>query len=123
MPKKVDTGPSLPGASPKGISLCPFCGEDVDAPIEQVKRKMDEFTAGTCQCGAVYTCDPTGFNVGAAMVECMVRACEDNWDLAWELTPDDDYISGRLDKYDEQTHQIVELGNLDGLEPEPIDGF
>ena len=75
---------------------------------------MNEFTAGRCQCGAVYTCDPTGFNVGAAMVECMVYACNDNWDLAWELTPDEDYISGRLDKYDEQTHQVVELGNLDG---------
>ena len=101
-------------ANIKVLPWCPFCGEDVDAPLEQVKRKMNEFTAGTCQCGAVYTCDPTGFNVGAAMVECMVRACDDNWDLAWELTPDEDYISGRLDKYDEQTHQIVELGNLDG---------
>lgn len=101
-------------ANIKVLPWCPFCGEDVDAPIEQIQRKMNEFTAGTCQCGAVYTCDPTGFNVGAAMVECMVRACDDNWDLAWELTPDEDYISGRLDKYDEQTHQIVELGNLDG---------
>lgn len=98
----------------KVLPWCPFCGENVDAPLEQLERKMNEFTAGTCQCGAVYTCDPTGFNVGAAMVECMVRACNDNWDLAWELTPDEDYISGRLDKYDEQTHQVVELGNLDG---------
>jgi len=93
---------------------CPFCGENIDPPTEQAQRKMNEFTAGRCQCGAVYTCDPTGFNVGAAMVECMVYACNDNWDLAWELTPDEDYISGRLDKYDEQTHQVVELGNLDG---------
>ncbi|MBU0483297.1 MAG: HEAT repeat domain-containing protein [Proteobacteria bacterium] len=93
---------------------CPFCGQDVGRPREQVQRKMNEFTAGACQCGAVYTCDPTGFNVGSAMVECMVHACDDNWDLAWELMPDDDYLSGRLDKYDEQTHQVYELGNFDG---------
>jgi hypothetical protein len=101
-------------ANIKVLPWCPFCGQNIDPPLEPVNRKMNEFTAGSCQCGAVYTCDPTGFNVGAAMVECMVYACDDNWDLAWELTPDEDYISGRLDKYDEQTHQIVELGNLDG---------
>lgn len=93
---------------------CPFCGQDVGRPQEPVQRKMEEFTTGTCQCGAVYTCDPTGFNVGAAMVECLVHACDDNWDLAWELMPDEDYISGRLDKYDEQSHQIIEVGNFDG---------
>ncbi|MDF1577326.1 MAG: HEAT repeat domain-containing protein [Desulfobulbales bacterium] len=101
-------------ANIKVLPWCPFCGQNIDPPVEPVHRKMNEFTAGSCQCGAVYTCDPTGFNVGAAMVECMVYACDDNWDLAWELTPDEDYLSGRLDKYDEQTHQIVELGNLDG---------
>jgi hypothetical protein len=101
-------------ANIKLLPWCPFCGENVDKPQEPVQRKMDEFTTGVCQCGAVYTCDPTGFNIGAAMVECMVHACNDNWDLAWELTPDEDYLSGRLDKYDEQTHQIVELGQLDG---------
>ncbi len=93
---------------------CPFCGQDIGRPRAPVQRKMDEFTTGTCQCGAVYTCDPTGFNVGAAMVECLVHACDDNWDLAWELMPDEDYLSGRLDNYDEQTHQIVETQNLDG---------
>ncbi|MBU0481835.1 MAG: HEAT repeat domain-containing protein [Proteobacteria bacterium] len=102
------------GANIKVLPWCPFCGQNVDKPQEPLQRKMDEFTTGTCQCGAVYTCDPTGFNVGAAMVECLVHACNDNWDLAWELMPDDDYLSGRLDKYDEQTHQVVELGNLDG---------
>ena len=101
-------------ASIKVLPWCPFCGGDVDKPREPVQRKMDEFTTGTCACGAVYTCDPTGFNIGSAMVECMVHACNDNWDLAWELTPDEDYLSGRLDNYDEQTHQVVELGHLDG---------
>ncbi|MFH1020039.1 MAG: HEAT repeat domain-containing protein [Pseudomonadota bacterium] len=93
---------------------CPFCGQDVGRPQEPVQRKLDEFTVGECQCGATYTCDPTGFNVGAAMVEAIVHACDDNWDLAWELLPDEDYLTGRIDNYDEQTHQVFETKNVDG---------
>ncbi|HIJ90220.1 MAG: HEAT repeat domain-containing protein [Desulfobulbaceae bacterium] len=93
---------------------CPFCGQDVGRPREPVQRKLDEFTMGECQCGATYTCDPTGFNVGAAMVEAIVHACDDNWDLAWELLPDEDYLTGRIDNYDEQTHQVYETKNVDG---------
>ena len=93
---------------------CPFCGQVVGRPKEPVQRKLDEFTVGECQCGATYTCDPTGFNVGAAMVEAIVHACDDNWDLAWELLPDEDYLTGRIDNYDEQTHQVYETKNVDG---------
>lgn len=93
---------------------CPFCGQDVNPPQEPARRKMDEFKVGACQCGAVYTSDPTGFNVGAAMVECMVYACDDNPDLAWELVADDDFLTGRIDNYDEQTHQVYEVKNVDG---------
>ncbi len=98
----------------KVVPWCPFCGQDVNEPQEPTNRKMDEFKVGKCQCGAVYTSDPTGFNVGSAMVECLNYACDDNWDLAWDLTPDDDYLSGRIDNYDEQTHQVYELKNVDG---------
>jgi hypothetical protein len=93
---------------------CPFCGQDVDPPREPVQRKMNEFKVGTCQCGAVYTSDPTGFNVGSAMVECLVYACDDNWDFAWELTADEDYLTARIDNYDEATHQVLEKKNVDG---------
>jgi hypothetical protein len=75
---------------------------------------MDEFTMGVCQCGAVYTCDPTGHNVGAAMVECLVHACNENWDLAWDLIPEDDYLTSRLESYDEVTNQVLPHGSLDG---------
>lgn len=98
----------------KVLPWCPFCGQDVDQPQEPAQRKMDEFKVGTCQCGAVYTSDPTGFNVGSAMVECMVYACNDNSELAWDLTADEDYITGRIDNYDEQTHQVYETKNVDG---------
>lgn len=83
-------------------------------PKPPIARKLGEFCVGKCQCGAVYTSDPTGFNVGSAMVEALVYACNDNWELAWDLLPEDDYMIGRLENYDEMTHQIVEKRNLDG---------
>ena len=93
---------------------CPFCGMDVGRPRESAQRKMTEFPVGTCECGAVYVADATGHNVGAAMVECLVYACHDNWDFAWELIPEDDYLTGRLEDYDDVTHQVVPKRNLDG---------
>jgi hypothetical protein len=93
---------------------CPFCGLKVDPAVDAPNRKMSEFTVGSCSCGAVYSCDPTGHNIGAAMVETLVHACGDNDDLAWELMPEDDYLTGRIEDYDEQTHQVVETRNIDG---------
>lgn len=93
---------------------CPFCGSDVGKPTEAMQRKMTEFPVGNCECGAVYVCDATGHNIGSAMVECLVYACNDEWDLAWELVPEDDYLTGRIENYDEVTHQVIPKGNLDG---------
>lgn len=93
---------------------CPFCGMDVGRPMDSTQRKLREFPMGTCDCGAVYVCDPTGHNVGAAMVECLVNACADHWELAWELVPEDDYLTGRLEDYDDVTHQVIPKRNLDG---------
>jgi len=93
---------------------CPFCGQEVDPAVDKPNRKMSEFTVGSCSCGAVYSSDPTGYNVGAAIVETLVHACGDNDDLAWELLPEDDYLTGRIENYDEVTHQVVETRNLDG---------
>lgn len=93
---------------------CPFCGQDVGKLHYPDARKMGEFALGSCPCGAVYASDPTGFNVGSLIVECLVHACGDDWDLAWELLPDEDYLTSRIEDYDEQTHQVVETRNLDG---------
>ena len=93
---------------------CPFCGQNVEKPLEPAQRKMSDFPVGKCVCGAVYAYDATGYNVGAAMVETLVYACNDNWDLAWELTADDDYLSDRIEPYDDVTNQVVETGNVDG---------
>ncbi len=93
---------------------CPFCGQRVGKASDAVQRKMNEFPVGRCQCGAVYSCDATGHNVGAALVETLVYACGDNSELAWELLPEDDYLTGRVENYDEITHQVVDTGNIDG---------
>jgi len=75
---------------------------------------MTEFNVGHCQCGAIFVSDQTGHNIGSAMVECLVHACHDNWELAWDLVPDEDYLTGQVDNYDEITHQVIETRNLDG---------
>ena len=93
---------------------CPFCGQNIGKPLPPVQRKLGEFNVGSCQCGAVYTCDPNGHNVGAAMVEALVSACNDDWDLAWELVPEKDYLTGRIENYDELSHQVLEQKHIDG---------
>lgn len=93
---------------------CPFCGQKVGRATDAPARKMNEFPVGRCQCGAVYSCDATGHNIGAAIVETLVYACDDNADFAWELMPEDDYLTGRIENYDESTHQVVATKNIDG---------
>ena len=93
---------------------CPFCGMDVGRPTDSTQRKMREFPMGVCEFGAVYVSDATGHALGAAMVECLVNACKDQWDLAWELVPEEDYLTGTIDNYDEVTHQVIVTRNLDG---------
>ncbi len=93
---------------------CPFCGQKVGRASDAIERKMQEFQVGRCRCGAVYSCDPTGHNIGSAMVETLVFACDDNWDFAWDLMPEDDYLTGRVEDYDETTHQVVNTRNIDG---------
>jgi hypothetical protein len=47
-------------------------------------------------------------------VETLVYACNDNPDFAWELMPEDDYLTGRIENYDERLHQVVATKNVDG---------
>jgi len=86
---------------------CPFCGSLVDRPRELNIKRLTEFNMGRCQCGAVYACDVTGHNVGAAMVEALLFACGGDWDLAWQLEPDKDYIENRIENYNEKEHKVV----------------
>src|SRR4030042_1088622 len=90
---------------------CPFCGMLIPRPQEIHSREMP---LGSCSCGAVYACDVTGHNLGAAMIEALVHACTGDWDCAWELTPDEDYLDKQLKDYDLETHHIIHSGVYEG---------
>ena len=93
---------------------CPFCGLPVERPQEQINRRPREMPVGTCSCGAVYACDSSGHNLGAAFIEALVCSCNDDWDLAWGLLPEDDYLEQMVANYDYETHRIVPGGSYQG---------
>lgn len=90
--------------------LCPFCDSPIDRPEEVEPRRLGNFDYGACKCGAVYVHDITGHNLGAAWVEALGFACNDDWDLAWSLSPGEDYEDGLLENYDIKSHLILPAG-------------
>jgi len=94
--------------------ICPFCGTLVDQPKELATRMPSEMPVGRCSCGAVYACDITGHNLGSAFIEALVFACQGDWDLAWGLLPEDDYLEKQVSDYDLETHLIVHSGAYEG---------
>jgi len=90
------------------IPTCPFCGRPIEKP-KLLPIGFSDFEAGVCECGSVYVCDVTGKNRGAAFVEALVIACGGNWDLAWELSPDEDYKEIWVENYDLENHRVIEL--------------
>ena len=93
---------------------CAFCGNLISPPEEGMGYTVQEMPVGSCTCGAVYICDVTGHNLGTAMVEALVYACNGNWDLAWDLVPDKDYQEKRIENYDPVTHLIIHGGVYEG---------
>ncbi|MGM0663524.1 MAG: DVU0298 family protein [Thermodesulfobacteriota bacterium] len=89
---------------------CPFCGMIVDKPRDLTTRRQGEMPVGSCACGAVYSCDESGRNVGSAQIEALVFGCDMDWDLAWSLLPDEDYRLEIVETYDFQNHLIVPGG-------------
>jgi hypothetical protein len=90
---------------------CPFCGMVIQRPDQVPSREMP---LGVCNCGAVYACDVTGHNLGSAMIEALVHACTGDWDCAWELNPDEDYLDQQLKNYDLETHYVFPGGVYEG---------
>ncbi len=93
---------------------CPFCGLLIKRPSELDSSMPQEMPVGACSCGAVYTCDVTGHNLGTAMSEALLFACNSDWDLAWDLLPEEDYLVGELEEYDYPSHLIVHSGAYEG---------
>jgi hypothetical protein len=92
---------------------CPFCGMIVERPRDLTTRRQGEMPVGSCTCGAVYSCDESGRNVGSAQIEALVFACDMDWDLAWSLLPEEDYRLEIVETYDFQKHLIVPGGFYD----------
>ena len=90
--------------------LCPFCDSPIDRPKKVEPRRLGDFDYGACECGAVYVHDVTGHNLGAAWVEALGFACNDDWDLAWSLAPGEDYEEAVLENYDIESHLIQPTG-------------
>ena len=73
-----------------------------------------EMPVGACSCGAVYAFDVTGHNLGTAMIEALVFGCNGDWDLAWDLLPEEDYLEKQVKHYDLESHLIVPGGAYQG---------
>jgi len=96
-------------------AACPFCGFAIDQPREVDDGVPREMPLGRCaNCGAVYAFDVTGHNQGAAFLEALVFACDMDWDLAWDLLPEEDYAHTVVEGYDLETHRIYPEGLLQG---------
>ncbi len=93
---------------------CPFCGLAIEKPKELETRMPSEMPVGSCSCGAVYAFDTTGHSLGTAMTEALVFGCNGDWDLAWDLLPDEDYIEAQVKNYDIESHLVVSGGAYEG---------
>lgn len=109
----VTLGP-LYGKRPFKKVECPFCGTEIEKPKELPFRKWGEMPVGSCSCGAVYACDVTGHNLGSAMVEALVFGCNMDWDLAWGLLPEEDYLEALVEQYDYVNHVVSTTGCVEG---------
>ena len=97
-----------------GQPTCPFCEKMIEKPRELSIRMPTEMPVGRCSCGAVYAFDVTGHNLGTAMIEALVVACNGDWDLAFNLLPEDDYLAKQVDHYDMETHLVIYGGAYEG---------
>ena len=102
------------GREPVKKPQCPFCGALIDPPKDLSARRYGEMPVGLCACGAVYACDETGHNLGSAMIEALVFGCDMDWDLAWGLEPEEDYLQEIVESYDINTHLIIPSGSYQG---------
>ena len=93
---------------------CPFCGLQIERPQELAVHRPGEMPVGSCSCGAVYAFDVTGHNLGAAFSEALVFGCNMDWDLAWNLLPEEDYLQALVENYDIESNYIIPAGSYEG---------
>jgi hypothetical protein len=70
---------------------CPFCSRLLSAPGEIKTRFGSSYEGGKCECGSVFVYDRCGHTLGDAYVDALGLLCDDDWEKAWSLVPDQDY--------------------------------
>ncbi len=93
------------------IPVCPFCGKEIERP--EIKGDDPDIVLGKCECGSVYACDESGKNLGTAFIEALVLACNKNWNMAWDLSEDEDFKTEIIEHYDRESHLVVPGGVFD----------
>jgi len=86
----------------------------VERPKKLKTRRPGDMPVGSCSCGAVYAFDATGHNLGSAFIEALVFGCNMDWDLAWGLLPEEDYLEKVVENYDYEKNLIVSGGFYEG---------
>ncbi len=86
---------------------CPFCGQPFGRPPEIDPKLEGDFYKWWCPCGAVGAYDPTGNNLGSALMEAIVFARDDDWEKALEMEPDTDYEIKYIDAYRVSEHRVL----------------
>ncbi len=92
---------------------CPFCEALIERPTD-VSYELGEIYGGRCVCGAVYTCDPTGRNLGEALMDALVLLTGFDWQEALSLTPEVDYEE-RILNYDVRNHKLIPRAVMFGV--------
>lgn len=85
---------------------CPFCNAVIHLPLT-IRTEFGDVTGGNCGCGAVYTCDLTGHNMGEALLDALVLACNNDWDRVFNLSSED--YSEAVFNYNINTHRIRDI--------------
>jgi len=82
----------------------------LDKPQPTERTPFSGFLGGECACGALFVLDENGNHGGEAILEVMTAGCGGDWDLAWSLTPDVDYL--QIERgYDARAHHLSEPGD------------
>ncbi|MCE5312641.1 MAG: HEAT repeat domain-containing protein [Nitrospiraceae bacterium] len=88
---------------------CPFCSRPVYRPVAR-NTGLGDVISGSCRCGAVYVCDPTGHNLGEAYSEALALA-RGGWDI--DEMDSSDYLTEDFD-YDLRTHSRIYAKGISG---------
>lgn len=88
---------------------CPFCNDPIPMP-STIVTEFGEIIGGDCRCGAVYTCDLTGHNIGEALLDALIFACGNDWDRVFNIGYED--YNESVFNYDINTHRIWNIRDI-----------